>query len=240
MQMLSLPSTPQFGTQVFAIEGQGIEPSSMDPITINANLSSNAVHIIRFTNPLDIPTHFSVSLQGRDTDHFCLLMKRTHAILLHPGVSLDVPVTFAPESMHRHEVTVTLTAEETKESAAATTLSWRYPVIGQPELRPFSPSSAPRLACCAKERLEQRLQVSLVGSTSNMAALVRPMTPGSTTNSSMGEIEKSYAYKLVCSDAAFSSLVGHSTGIRLLRTTLKEDVVTLLFSIVFVPPKAFR
>ncbi len=219
---------------MFILRGEGLEPATMDPTTVSASLSSNTMHVFNFTNPLDSSSYFSVSLQGNDSDHFCLLMKTTR-VLLHPGASLDVPVMFAPESMHMHQITVAITTE-----AQDTALSWLYPVIGQPELRPFSPSSAPRLTCRAKERLEQRLEVSLVASTTSQAVYIRPANPSTTTSLAT---EDRYSYKLTCSDRRFASLVEHSTGIKLLGRKCdkeNEDMVTLAFSIVFVPPKAFR
>jgi len=89
---------PQFRVHVFNLNGRGLPPTAMDPITVTASLSSNTVHILTFTNPLDTPSHYSISLQGADLEHFCLLMKRTPA---SPGCSLDIPVMFAPESMCR-------------------------------------------------------------------------------------------------------------------------------------------
>ena len=244
-----LCSHTQFGEQVFTLNGRGLPPTAMDPTTITASLSSNTVHILTFINPLDTPSYYSVSLQGADLEHFCLLMKRTQAILLHPGVSLDIPVMFAPESMYRHQVTVVVSTE-TRDSDQSTlqtpALSWQYPFIGQPELKPFTPTSAPKLSCCAKERLEQRLEVSLLTSTSSQVAHLRPLTPGSkprTPESQEPEEKETYNYKLVCDDRRYSPLVEQSTGIKLLRKIVKEDdpcAATLVFSIVFVPPKAFR
>ena len=235
----------QFGEEVFTLNGRGLPPTAMNPTTITASLSSNTVHILTFINPLDTPSYYSVSLQGADLEHFCLLMKRTQAILLHPGVSLDIPVMFAPESMYRHQVTVVVSTETRDSDQSTPALSWQYPFIGQPELRPFTPTSAPKLSCCAKERLEQRLEVSLVASTSSQVAHLRPLTPGSKprTPESQESEEETYKYKLVCDDQRYSPLVEQSTGIKLLRKIVKEDdphAATLEFSIVFVPPKAFR
>ena len=83
-------------------------------------------------------------------------------------------------------------------------------------------------------------------STSSQAAHIRPLTPGSkprTPESQEAEEKETYNYKLVCDDSRHSPLVEQSTGIKLLRKTVKEDdshAATLVFSIVFVPPKAFR
>lgn len=135
-------------------------------------MNSNTVHIIKFSNPFDHPTYFSVQIQGRDLDHFCLLMKRFNSILLHPGVSLDIPIMFAPEAVQEHNVTVIISAElaRSQEKLPEETrqpLRWKYPIIGLPEVRPFTPSSAPKFLCRAKERIEKILEVSLTGSSSS-------------------------------------------------------------------------
>lgn len=149
----------------------------MDPISINAAINSNTVHIINFTNPFDIPTHFSVHLRGEDLDHFCLLMKRSNSILLHPGVSLDIPVMFAPEVVQEHQITVAVVADLSRSQDKLLgenrqVLCWKYPIVGQPEIRPFTPSSAPKFSCCAKERLERTLEVSLAGSLNQSRATI--------------------------------------------------------------------
>ena len=155
----------QIGRQVFSLQGEGLPPTSMDPVIINAAIDSNTVHIISFTNPLDTPSHFSIHLRGGDFDHFCLLLKRSSSILLHPGVSLDIPVMFAPEAVYEHNVVVAIVTElkSSSEGVPRESLCWQYPIVGQPELRPFSPSSAPRITCSAKERFERTLEVSLAG-----------------------------------------------------------------------------
>ena len=160
----------------------------MDPITINTAINSNTVHIVNFTNPLDLPTHFSVHLRGEDLDHFCLLMKRSSSILLQPGVSLDIPVMFAPEAVQEHQITVVVIAEfgRSQDNLSAgnrQALCWKYPIIGQPEIRPFTPSSAPKFSCCAKERLERTLEVCLAGSLTSSGATIR-VPPSSTGKAS--------------------------------------------------------
>lgn len=151
----------QFGRHTFILQGQGVCPSAMDPVTITADVKSSRMQIINFINPLDIATHFSVSLKGQDIEHFCLLMKRTTSILLHPGVSLDIPIMFAPEVMCGHKANVIIVADES--CSGDCTLCWRYPVIGQPELRMDSTSSL-NVKCKAKERFEQEFSVTLMNS----------------------------------------------------------------------------
>lgn len=149
---------------MFILHGQGILPSTMDPMTITANLKSSSMKVITFINPLDVATRFSITLEGQDIEHFCLLMKRTHSILLHPGVSLDIPIMFAPEIMRGHRTMVIVTADE---SYSKDCLCWSYPVLGQPELRMDSSNAVLNITCRAKERLEQTINVTLLNSIDN-------------------------------------------------------------------------
>ena len=148
------------------MQGQGIYPSAMDPITITANLKSSSMKVITFTNPLDVATPFSVNLEGQDVEHFCLLMKRSNSILLHPGVSLDIPIMFAPEVMFGHRIIVVVTAD--KGCSKECILHWSYPVLGLPEMRMNAGDTVLNVTCRAKERLEQTINVSLLNSIDKM------------------------------------------------------------------------
>jgi hypothetical protein len=157
----------------------------MDTTTIQASLNTNNTHVITFTNPLDIATHFKVALKDtQSSEHFCLLMKRTCGILLQPGVSLDMPVMFAPETMHTHKTTITVSCSITEEKGESggnqLSLEWQFPIVGVPEIRPVSPQSAPKIVCRAKERMEERLEVELVGCKMSRAARFCPATQNST------------------------------------------------------------
>ena len=72
---------------------------------------------------------------------------------------------FAPEAVYEHNVVVAIVTElkRSSEDVPRESLCWQYPLVGQPELRPFSPSSAPTITCSAKERFERTLEVSLTG-----------------------------------------------------------------------------
>lgn len=127
----------------------------MDLINIVANLGSSNVHVITFTNPLDMAMHFSISVKGDDSEHFCLLMRHVRSILLHPGVSLDIPVMFAPEVMRGHKASVLIISDDEHSKHC-----WSYPVFGRPELRAHS--SLLSITGRAKERFEQKFKVSLM------------------------------------------------------------------------------
>lgn len=215
----------------------------MEPTTIRANLNSNTTHVVTFTNPLDTPTHFRVALS--DSSHsgsFCLLLKRLHRILLHPGVSLDIPVMFVPEKMQTHSTKMTVTTDSP--SRSGTKLTWCYPITGEPQFRPLSPSSAPRIICQAKERVEEKLEVLLLDKKSPEAAVFQS-TKAESEETVEQEVQsgviEGYSYKLVCEDSECSSIVENCMVVRLLEKKVDGDgLVTLVFGFVFLPPKAFR
>ena len=219
----------------------------MEPTTICASLKSSTTHVVTFTNPLNTPTHFQVSLSDtQPAESFCLLLKRTRSILLHPGVSLDIPVMFAPEEMYTHHAIMAVTTEGIRHGNK---LVWQYPVTGEPHFRPVSPKSAPRIACQAKERIEKRLEVVLASEAMNKAVTLRPVTPKideqtpAVTQTSPGQCQAadSYSYELVCGESGFSSLIQDCVAVTLLRKMRDEnDHVKLVFGVVFVPPKALR
>ena len=209
-------------------------------------LTCSTVTILSFPNPLDHAEHFNIELNGKDLEHFCLLLKQTTGILLNPGVTLDVPISFSPEVMKTHECHLTISVDSTTQL-----LKWHYPIIGQPHLRPFSANSGPLLQCRAKERLEQRLEVSLVGSENSKAAKLRPITPiksnptAVTTNTdqlSQDAHDEAYTYRLCCNDPEFGFLVEQYLGIRLIQKSLDPETNNpiLLFHIIFVPSKVIR
>ena len=121
-------------------------------------------------------------------------------------------------------------------------LEWQYPIVGVPEIRPVSPKSAPKIACQAKERVEERLEMELVGCKRSRAATICPGTPNcESPTGSLEPVSNNYSYQLVCSDSKYSSLIENSVGLKLLKIISdKSDPVKLVFGIVFIPPKAFR
>lgn len=176
-------SFPQFGAQIFKLNGCGLPPTPMEPIPISAKLSSSSMHVINFTNPLEVPTRFSFTLKGDDINHFFLLIKHPQSMCLQPKTSIDIPVMFSPESMYKHQVTVVITAENhniptSVDATAQHLLCWEYPILGYPEFRPYTHSVAPEICCCMKERIEKNLKVVLVNSTSKYAATLHPVTAG--------------------------------------------------------------
>lgn len=210
----------------------------MPVVNATSALTCSTVTILSFANPLDHAEHFNIEMHGKDVEHFCLLLKQTTRILLSPGIMLDIPISFSPEVMKRHECHLTISVDSTSQP-----LKWHYPIIGQPHLRPFSATSGPLLQCRAKERLEQRLEVSLVG-LENTTAKLRPVTPATTSDLVTQDThdDDTYTYQLSCNDPEFGFLVEQYLGIRLIRKSLDPETnnPVLLFHIIFVPSKIIR
>jgi len=230
------------------MRGNGLYPSVMPVLKASSALTCSTVTILSFTNPLDCAEHFSVDIHGKDVEHFCVLLKQMTGILLNAGVALDIPISFSPETMKRHEAHLTISVDSTNQP-----LKWLYPIIGTPHLRPFSAGSGPTLQCRAKERLEQRLEVSLVGSESRRAATLRPVTPGknSQTNAAARTDDifdhdivndESFTYHLCCDDTEYGFLVEQYLGIRLIQKSIDTETnnPVLMFHIIFAPSKMIR
>jgi len=215
----------------------------MPVVNAASALTCSTVTILSFANPLDYAEHFNIKLHGKDVGHFCCLLKQTSEILLNPGVALDVPISFSPEIMKTHECHLTISVDSNSQP-----LKWHYPIIGQPQLRPFSASSGPLLQCRAKERLEQRLEISLVGSENSKAAKLRPVTPAKSTATISSDQfiqdghDETYTYRLCCNDPEFGFLVEQYLGIRLVQKSIDPETNNpiLLFHIIFVPSKVIR
>lgn len=126
---------------------------------------------------------------------FCLLLKYTQGITLPPNAVLDIPISFAPDTMQQHEASVTVNLHKQDgtdwnsgsyagfvTSSLVNGLSWIFPVKGIPESRPVKESQAPCIECKARSRVEERVEVSLTGVASHTvgtgyASYVRALTP---------------------------------------------------------------
>ena len=214
-------------------------PSQLPQTVISTVLYQNAVAILSFTNPFSHKTSFNISMETT-CDQFCLFLNK-RSIFLESGVSLDIPVMFTPDSIEQCHAMISVTTTNTPEP-----LSWVYPVLGQPEVQP-SPSLIPTLSTRAKERLQERLVVSLHNHQEDLSTVrLRPVTPGQRAISPVEEesLREKYSYRLVLVDTDSSEgkneLFQVSTALRLVREIISEDKVELVFDVVFLPPKPFR
>ena len=151
---------PQFGRQDYLMDGFGLSPSPQAPTTISSKLQSNSMAIITFTNPLSHTASFNINLNMQH-DLFCLFLKQVKGVILESGVSLDIPVMFAPDSMRMSYAELTISTDEIVESD--TPVTWVYPVHGLPETVVAATNSSTSggitiIKGRAKERVEQKIE----------------------------------------------------------------------------------
>ena len=124
---------------------------------------------------------------------FCLLLKHPSHIRLEPGGTVDIPVSFAPDTMQLHEATITVIMHRhdgsqwdalngVSSTCLVNDLTWIYPIKGVPESCPIKESQAPCIECKARSRVEERVEVTLTGvapkaAGSSMGTYLRPLTP---------------------------------------------------------------
>ena len=156
--------------------------------------------MLSFTNPFSHSLHYSIHLD-MEKDLFCLLVKHPWDVYLQSGVTLDLPVMFAPDNMELCLASLVLTTTIGDED-----LSWHYPIHGVPETLVTPTSSHPKGAKAvvtptlshpnvpevvvtasslytkvmqvmgrAKERLEQRIEV-VINFTNDDRCGLRPIS----------------------------------------------------------------
>ncbi|XP_071134806.1 cilia- and flagella-associated protein 47-like isoform X3 [Mytilus edulis] len=113
---------------------------------------------------------------------FCLLLKHMASIRVGPKSTLDIPVCFAPTEMTKYEAlcTVIVRKEDNgkwmygpKDSRGnlisktgndgLTEIRWLYPIQGVPESKPVKDTTGAVVECKARDRVEERLEVTLAG-----------------------------------------------------------------------------
>ncbi|XP_078698604.1 cilia- and flagella-associated protein 47-like isoform X8 [Branchiostoma floridae x Branchiostoma belcheri] len=216
---------------------------------------------------------------------FCLLLKHPHNIHLAPRATLDLPLTFAPNRMELHEAVCvvsvrredglswkfaeqgmkleTLDGESGERSASRTSsgglrdVRWIYPIHGVPESHPVKDAArAATVECQARNRVEERLEVTLMGAAPSSAGgypnpmKTRAITPidaqrPSTDGVIVGEgntVAEEFSYEIEYDSEDAQSLLQHSLGLSLVRKQRDRvsGVVILVFNLIFAPAKPLR
>ena len=217
------------------MEGIGLIPSPQDPTTISSQLDGNSMAIITFTNPLSHTASFDVCLQ---TQHnlFCLFLKQSKGVVLQSGVSLDIPVMFAPEMMKMSYTEIIVSTNE-----GADPLVWLYPIHGLPvKLVHPHHDNVMYIKGRAKERVERTIDVPLVVLKSEFDTKL---------DDSLEDEEE-----LTLREKYMFDLVPNQDGYKDNRKPLKEFIglqlvseqvdssgeVKLTFSVVFLPSKPLK
>ena len=195
---------------------------------------------------------------------FTLLLRKTRDILLAPLSKLGIPICFSPESMIRYEAVCTVTSMKTDGSSFENNgetsmlpygreMKWVFPVVGIPEFSPLEGKKIPSIECKAKQRVEELLQLSFTGLSTNGSSLIsQPKITSShiLTQSSpfvdfgpeYSSLLEDFTYDFDYSDAESHSAIDRSVGINLVHKKVHNvsGVITFVFSIVFSPYKTFR
>ncbi|PFX34680.1 Calponin-likey domain-containing protein 2 [Stylophora pistillata] len=275
----------QLGRWVFLASGTGMMPGPVDPINIYSQLGGNSSVIIPFKNPTErqvivdvimkerllsrsgsLFTSLRIDTQPKDSV-FCLLLKRAKGIILEPGAILDIPISFAPDTMQLYEATVTVTIHRDTEdnwngnypslmsTRMVNDLHWIFPVRGIPESCPIKESQAPCIECKARSRVEERLEVMLTGVAPNNASSGFGRYPSITPINLLGRhlpgemeygvdylnVPEEFRYELIYEDAECQTCLERSLGVSLIRKIKNQvsGVVILVFNFVFSPFKPF-
>jgi hypothetical protein len=221
----------EFGQQDFTANGEGLPPSPLPLTVISSTLNENSITMLSFTNPLSQPTNFDISLAA-DSDNFCIFLKQSHNICLHPNVSLDIPVMYGPDAVRMSRAEISVTARGTSDES----LTWVYPILGQPEI---IASSGFDFAVRAKERKEEKLVVQLEqdnGGSYTSGSMM--LSDGSSDDITDNNIKDKYTYQLV-SSGDNEGILQLSTGLKLIKEKVFDQMVELEFGLVFLPPKPF-
>ena len=247
------------------MEGEGLPPS-VQPLTIIVSpVKHSSMAMLSFTNPFSCGVHYSIHLDT-EKDLFCLLVKHPRDVYLQSGVSLDLPVMFAPDNMELCSASLILTT-----TVKDGDLSWHYPIHGVPEMvvTPTSPhSKAPEAVVTptlshpnvpevvvtpsslyskviqvvgrAKERLEQRIEVVINLANESGCGLRHISSTGSSPSDS--PLMEKYGYKLVSTGGNGGGLFDSSVGIHLVKEMCMDEMqeIVLMFDIVFYPSKPFK
>ncbi|KAL3884217.1 hypothetical protein ACJMK2_030436, partial [Sinanodonta woodiana] len=203
---------------------------------------------------------------------FCLLLKHKEGIRVGPKSTLDIPVCFAPTEMKMYESTCTVIVRKENNgkwqyapkdsrgfqlsrtgSDGLSEIRWIFPIHGIPESRPIKEQYGAVIDCKARERLEERLEVTLAGvapSTSGPHKSIqkRSITPkneqpkvpdGIVVGETLATAEE-FTHELTYKDSDGRENLRNCVALNLIRQHRDSNtgLVVLVFNVVFSPFKA--
>ncbi len=221
------------------MDGVGLFPSPQAPTTISSKLQSNSMAIITFTNPLSHSASFDINL-NKQNDVFCLFLKQSKDVIVESGVSLDIPIMFAPDSMRMTYTELIISTDEVMESDDP--ITWIYPVHGLPETLVGAgtdtaiSSGIMVIKGQAKERVEQEIETCL-----------RILKNDYELDDSLDDLDMTirerYVYDIVAIDnQEHCDSLKEFVGLQLVDEVQQDDNggMKLTFNIVFLPSKPFK
>ena len=219
------------------MEGIGLIPSPQDPTTISSQLDGNSMAIITFTNPLSHTASFDIRLETQQ-NLFCLFLKQSKGVVLQSGVSLDIPVMFAPETMKMSYTELIVSINE-----GADPLIWLYPIHGLPVKLVHSHHHDDGSTCIkgrAKERVERTINVPLVVLKSEFDTKF----DDSLDDEEELTLREKYMFDLVPNQDSYKDdhkPLKEFIGLQLVSDEVdSSEEVKLTFSVVFLPSKPLK
>ncbi|CAH1800026.1 unnamed protein product [Owenia fusiformis] len=202
---------------------------------------------------------------------FCLLLKHSNGIRLGPKSTLDIPVSFAPEEMSMFEALCVVAVRKEdggswhytpvddrgnrlprSRSGGLHEIRWLYPINGIPEVEAVKDNQGAIIECQARERVEERLEVTLSGvapssSGPQKAIRARAVTPKDTRPSVpegviVGEgnmIAEEFTYRFIFEGDNTKEDLENACVLNLVRSHREKisGLVDLVFNVIFSPYK---
>ena len=154
---------PKLGEWVYSARGVGHVPSDMPPTLPSAPLGHTTSGTIGFRNPFDQPLTLDLHLEqplGSDdptgAPPFELLARRTSALVVPAGTSLQFPFSFVARDMGEAHATLILNGDYKGRQ-----LTWRFPIVGEAISRPLNKPISLHVA--ARQPLTRELHLPLPG-----------------------------------------------------------------------------
>ena len=279
----------QLGELEYLVSGSGTLPQPQEPVSVTTLAGSSTTLIVPFRNPLDIAVFADIYLIDKQAQTrkvleedvtilqespFCLLLKQNKGLRLGPKSNIDIPVSFAPETMNMAEavLSIVITKEDKTSWAYVCTdkngiplsktnsgglreIKWHYPIQGYPELVTTKEISPALIKCKARNRTEERLEVTLSGvAPSNggpkRGIKVRAVTPknakpkapegivvGDTIN-----MADEFTYEVLYNNSDAKKDLDSFVGLSLVRSYRDKTngLVVLVFNIVYSPARQMK
>ncbi|XP_068035887.1 cilia- and flagella-associated protein 47 isoform X2 [Anomalospiza imberbis] len=236
--------------------------------------AENVVVDIVLADQVLLNQHVSASVLSQTTckeSVFQLLVKQPQGIHLAPKEKLEIPVLFMPAEMKIYKAVVVIhvmrengenwpyeVAAESNtdlnrnvivaENGETQGILWIYPINGTSE----APQQKPVVICCqARQRLEQRVELLLIGvmpgapalPDAGNSAVVDTEEPSNTPEVADGSSATlEFLYELQYQSDEIRSQLESLVGMELVEKEWDTEsrIVTLIFNVVFAPSKAMR
>ncbi|XP_021363645.1 cilia- and flagella-associated protein 47-like isoform X2 [Mizuhopecten yessoensis] len=230
--------------------------------------------LLRDTNAeLDRLTYENSNPSNKTADDsaFCLLLKHRNMIRVGPKSTLDIPVCFAPTEMMKYDALCTVVVRKedggkwqyaprdsegyqlsTTGSDGLQEIRWVYPISGIPESKPAKDTQGAVIECKARDRVEERLEVTLAGvapasSGPQRSILTRSVTPkdqkpkiadGVVIGETLATAEE-FVHELGFTDNEAQENLQNSVAVTLVRQQrdTSSGLVILVYNIVYAPFK---